>query len=86
MTVSYDAASDDAAILSAVTDFFAAANSLAESKGTRHPFQYLNYAYKTQDPISGYGPASVARLRAASAKYDPYGVFQKQVPGGFKLP
>ena len=32
-----------------------------------------------------YGPESVARLRAASRKYDPQGVFQTLCPGGFKL-
>lgn len=48
-------------------------------------FKYLNYAYKTQEPIKGYGHANVAKLKAASKKYDPAGVFQKLVPGGYKL-
>ena len=46
---------------------------------------YLNYANKNQDPLAGYGGANVAKLSAASKKYDPDQVFQKRVPGGFKV-
>ncbi|KXJ88667.1 hypothetical protein Micbo1qcDRAFT_184878 [Microdochium bolleyi] len=46
---------------------------------------YLNYAYGTQDPISGYGKGNVEKIRAAAAKYDPKGAFQTRVPGGFKI-
>ncbi|KAI9746929.1 MAG: hypothetical protein M1835_002318, partial [Candelina submexicana] len=49
-------------------------------------FQYLNYADTKQNPIAGYGQANVDKLVAASKKYDPAQVFQKLVPGGFKLP
>lgn len=48
-------------------------------------FQYLNYAFQDLDPIGSYGPANVNKIKAASAKYDPGQVFQKLVPGGFKL-
>ncbi|MCJ1324768.1 hypothetical protein MMC10_001430 [Thelotrema lepadinum] len=60
-------------------------NALAQSMGLLHRFEYLNYADSSQDPIASYGAKNVARLRATSGKYDPRGVFQKQVPGGFKL-
>lgn len=46
---------------------------------------YLNYAWQTQDVLNSYGLDNVAKMRAASAKYDPDGVFQRLVPGGFKL-
>ncbi|KAL8912284.1 MAG: hypothetical protein Q9171_002656 [Xanthocarpia ochracea] len=49
------------------------------------PYKYLNYADGSQDVISGYGKNNVNRLRKVSRKYDPRGVFQRQVPGGFKL-
>ncbi|KAI4212981.1 MAG: hypothetical protein LQ351_004325 [Letrouitia transgressa] len=55
------------------------------SVGALKDFVYLNYADINQDPIRGYGSASVAKLKAASKKYDPGQVFQKLVPGGFKL-
>ncbi|CAO1598652.1 hypothetical protein XANCAGTX0491_002410 [Xanthoria calcicola] len=50
-----------------------------------HPYKYLNYADGSQDVIGGYGPEVKKRLRDVSRKYDPRGVFQRQVPGGFKL-
>ena len=58
---------------------------LAKSMGLLHEFQYLNYADPSQNPIGSYGPENVERLRKASRKYDPSGIFQRQVPGGFKL-
>lgn len=52
---------------------------------TDNPFIYLNYADRSQEPLEGYGDASVAKIKAASAKYDPHGVFQTLMPGGFKI-
>ena len=57
----------------------------AESARVFHRFKYLPYAAKFQDPISGYGPESKAHLQGVSRKYDPHGLFQDSVPGGFKL-
>ena len=62
------------------------ANEAARNMGLLHKFVYLNYANQVQDPISTYGRENVASLRAAATRYDPLGVFQRQVPGGFKLP
>lgn len=61
-------------------------NEAAREMGMLHEFVYLNYANQDQNPILTYGPENVASLRAAARKYDPRGVFQRQVPGGFKLP
>lgn len=58
---------------------------LARNAGLLHQFQYMNYAGPSQSPIESYGTASMERLKEASKKYDPKKVFQKQVPGGFKL-
>jgi hypothetical protein len=60
-------------------------SKLARSMGLLHEFQYLNYADPSQDPIGSYGPENVQSLSKASRKYDPKGIFQRQVPGGFKL-
>ncbi|KAF3012579.1 hypothetical protein E8E14_004524 [Neopestalotiopsis sp. 37M] len=46
---------------------------------------YLNYAMDWENVIAGYGPETLEKLRDVSRKYDPAGVFQKNVPGGFKL-
>ncbi|KFX86128.1 hypothetical protein V490_09212, partial [Pseudogymnoascus sp. VKM F-3557] len=59
--------------------------SCAESKGLLLKFQYLNYAAAYQTPLETYGEDNLGFMRAVSRKYDPKGVFQKRVPGGFKL-
>lgn len=56
-----------------------------KSAGVFNAFKYLNYAAKFQDPIGSYGAASKTNLQAISRKYDPTGLFQTTVPGGFKL-
>ena len=48
-------------------------------------WQYLNYAYADQDPIGSYGEDNIEYLKSISEKYDPDQVFQKLVPGGWKL-
>jgi hypothetical protein len=59
--------------------------SCAEAKGLLLKFQYLNYAAAYQTPLETYGEDNLGFMRAVSKKYDPKGVFQKRVPGGFKL-
>ncbi|PBP20970.1 hypothetical protein BUE80_DR008223 [Diplocarpon rosae] len=81
----WDNEADHAKVLAAVSGFFAAADELAASRHHLNSFKYLNYAYKTQEPIKGYGSKNVAKLRRVSKKYDPTGMFQKLVPGGWKL-
>ncbi|PYH90414.1 FAD-binding domain-containing protein [Aspergillus ellipticus CBS 707.79] len=57
----------------------------ARSTGTYNEFVYLNYADSTQNPLRGYGPDNVEFMRQVAKKYDPEGVFQRLVPGGFKI-
>lgn len=85
LTASWTNAADEAAVAAAVTDMYAKANAFAKSKGTLNAFEYLNYAYKSQSPITGYGADNIRKLTAASKKYDPFKIFQNFVPGGFKL-
>ncbi|KAF2164260.1 hypothetical protein M409DRAFT_25603 [Zasmidium cellare ATCC 36951] len=56
-----------------------------KSIASDNPWLYLNYADAAQNPLEGYGEANVNKIRAASKKYDPNGVFQYMVPGGFKI-
>lgn len=85
MSASWPNPADEKAVTAAIIDTFAKANAFAEKKGTFNKYEYLNYAHKTQTPITGYGAENVAKLKAASHKYDPLQVFRKRVPGGFKL-
>lgn len=58
---------------------------LAKDMGIYNEWVYLNYASQWQDPIQRYGSAEVAFMKSVSKQYDPAGIFQKAVPGGFKL-
>lgn len=57
----------------------------AETSGKATPWRYLNYVNPAQDPIKTYGEDNVRFLKEAATKYDPTGVFQTRVPGGFKI-
>jgi hypothetical protein len=54
-------------------------------RGTAVPYKFLNYASQFQDPIGSNGAGNKKKLQEVSSKYDPEGLFQKAVPGGFKL-
>ena len=56
-----------------------------QKEGALRDFQYINYSFQDQDPLGGYGVAALNKIKAASKKYDPSQVFQRLVPGGFKL-
>jgi FAD/FMN-containing dehydrogenase len=57
----------------------------ARSVGADTSYLYFNYADKAQDPLSNYGAENISKMKAAAKKYDPSGVFQELVPGGFKI-
>ena len=44
------------------------------------------YADSWQDPIGSRSKGTIREMLKTSKKYDPMQMFQKQVPGGFKLP
>jgi hypothetical protein len=64
--------------------FIDAVDAIAKNEAADHAFRYLNYAAGWQDVLRSYGASQHNYLRSASRKYDPTGVFQRQV-GGFKL-
>lgn len=76
---------DDDRIFAAMETLVADLRRLAGEKGLLHRYVFTNYAYQKDNVMAGYGEQSLAKLRAASEKYDPEGMFQKGVPGGFKL-
>lgn len=65
--------------------FLDKANHIAKTNDAASPFVYVNYAGYNQNPLCGYGKENVAFLRQVAQKYDPKGIFQKQMPGGFKI-
>ena len=76
---------DNARVSEAADELLHGIIDAAKASGTFNRFIDLNHANEDQDPIAGYGPEVKERLRAVSRKYDPRGVFQTVVPGGFKL-
>ncbi|KAI1815958.1 FAD-binding domain-containing protein [Poronia punctata] len=60
-------------------------SDFAKSVGGDMAFIYLNYAGSEQDPLSTYGVSNVKLMKEVAAKYDPAGVFQKRVAGGYKI-
>lgn len=85
LTASYSNKADDTVVQAGMQKIVDAHVNILKKKGLYLPFQYLNYADKSQDPIGGYGKDVKRRLQKTSLEYDPHEVFQKQVPGGFKL-
>jgi hypothetical protein len=77
--------SDDHRILVAMKGALEGIRAQAVEKGTALDFVYLNYAFSFQDPIGSYGAKNKQKLQEVSKKYDPDGLFQRGVPGGFKL-
>ncbi|KAI1143675.1 FAD binding domain-containing protein [Hypoxylon sp. FL0543] len=65
--------------------FTAQIKELTKSLGGDMDFIYLNYADGSQDPLGNYGAANIQHIRDVAAAYDPTGVFQSRIPGGFKI-
>ena len=53
--------------------------------GAGSEYIYMNYAARRQNPLRGYGEKNLEFIRSVAKKYDPFGVFQSQVSGGFKV-
>lgn len=85
ITASYANESDDDAVQQGMEEIIAQQEALSQQLGLYIPYQYLNYADKSQHPIDSYGPTEKAKLQAVSRKYDPHGFFQTSLSTGFKL-
>ncbi|KAH7095341.1 hypothetical protein FB567DRAFT_27257 [Paraphoma chrysanthemicola] len=83
--ISWQGSEQDALFQGAGADLINKIRDYAKSIGADNPYLYLDYADKTQDPLASYGPENVKKMKAAAKKYDPLGVFQNLVPGGFKI-
>ncbi|KAI1306687.1 hypothetical protein F5Y03DRAFT_394527 [Xylaria venustula] len=77
---------DDQRIFRAVGELVTDLRGLARERGLLHRYIFTNYGFADDDVLSGYGKESITKLIDTSKRFDPLGVFQKGVPGGFKLP
>jgi hypothetical protein len=57
----------------------------ATIKGGQHDLTFLCYSDGSQSPLASYGLENVKKMKEVAIKYDPAQVFQKLVPGGFKI-
>ncbi|KAM0793814.1 hypothetical protein BDR22DRAFT_895877 [Usnea florida] len=85
LTTQWSDAVDDVRVNAMAKSFFTELDTEAQGRNLTNSWTYLNYAAPFQDPIGGYGAVNKVKLRKVSKKYDPRGLFQTGVPGGFKL-
>ena len=83
--LSWQGSEQDVIFQKAGADLIDKIGDYASSIGAANPYLYLDYADKTQDPLAGYGAENVKKMKAAAKMYDPKQIFQKNVPGGFKI-
>ncbi|KAF7197937.1 FAD-dependent monooxygenase CTB5 [Pseudocercospora fuligena] len=70
----------------AVETLISKAESRAKELGVYRSYLQATYAETWQNPLLRRSKSTLEDLWVVSRKYDPHQVFQKQVPGGFKLP
>ena len=61
------------------------AKQSARQRNTLHRFLFLNHAFEDEDVFAGYGDENLRRLHEVRQAVDPEGVFQRLMPGYFKL-
>ncbi|KAL9119094.1 MAG: hypothetical protein Q9187_004351 [Circinaria calcarea] len=81
----YSSLADSAATQEAFTSLRTTMEQAVNAKDLLVPFIFQNDAGSSQNPLAGYGATNLAKLRAASQKYDAQQVFQRNQFGGFKL-
>ena len=79
-------AADDAIMQATAREWVEKVGEYAKSVGKGSGFVYYNYADGFQDPIASYGEENVVFMREVAREYDPRGVFQRALRGGFKIP
>lgn len=76
---------DDQTMETAMTGLLRGIEKLAEERGVSDGYRFLNYAFRGERVLEGYGESSLARMRSVSARYDGVGFWQGRVKGGFKI-
>ncbi|KAH6612421.1 FAD binding domain protein [Boeremia exigua] len=68
-------AEDDDAVYAAAEGWIEKATAAAEDAGLYHPYLYINYAMRTQDPLGRFPTENLERLRRIQSSVDPAGIF-----------
>ncbi|KAL8758330.1 MAG: hypothetical protein Q9199_001586 [Rusavskia elegans] len=77
--------SDDEKIDPILDETIALIEDLTKKRGVYDRFTFLNDASPRQPVFQNYGKANLQKLQTTAKKYDPIGMFQRQLPGGFKV-
>ncbi|RYP10037.1 hypothetical protein DL765_008236 [Monosporascus sp. GIB2] len=77
---------DDRTIHAAGHDILDELVTASKAEQSHLPYLFMNDASWDQQVIASYGEDSLLKLREVQNKYDPDLVFQRLMPGGFKLP
>ncbi|SPQ23479.1 2c53db8c-179d-421c-a153-33655fda40b0 [Thermothielavioides terrestris] len=85
LTATFGSAGDYEIVQAAADKLLADIMEAAKARGVFNPYVDVNHAGKSQDPLASYGLANLAFLKATALHFDPRGVFQTLMPGGFKL-
>ncbi|KAF2222365.1 hypothetical protein BDZ85DRAFT_126899 [Elsinoe ampelina] len=75
---------DDEGMYRFGSDLFKRIKEAAVERGCEKGYLYMNYASEFQDVVASYGSAG-ERLREVAREWDPRGVWQRLMPGYFKL-
>lgn len=88
LTGTWKDSQDTAAIEAEAVRLIHQLEGAVRAEGKQTGYVYLNYAHRGQEVFSDGSAKAEERkrwLQGVSRKYDPEGVFQRLVPGGFKL-
>lgn len=77
--------SDDEAVGNILMETLDTIDMMTKQRGLYDRFIFPNDAYDRQDPLRSFGTNTFRKMRGIAKTYDPDRVFQRQVPGGFKL-
>ncbi|KAI9827439.1 MAG: hypothetical protein M1832_004788 [Thelocarpon impressellum] len=78
-------ASQDAAFTATSKAVLRDINKYTKKQKAFVEFEYLPYSVIDANPLRSYGSNNLRKMRRVSREFDPNQVFQKLVPGGFKL-
>lgn len=84
LSATFDAANNYATVIAAANGLLAHIIAAARANDAYNQFVDMNHAGASQDPIANYGRQNQLFIEQTAKEYDPQGVFQQLMPGGFK--
>ncbi|PQE03940.1 6-hydroxy-D-nicotine oxidase protein [Rutstroemia sp. NJR-2017a BVV2] len=85
INVGWNFASDDSKVEALLLDTFKKIDNMTKKRKQHDQFIFQNDAFSTQNTLISYGKKTFDRLQKVSREVDPDRMFQRLVPGGFKI-